>query len=86
MGSIMRSRFLASAVAADTFVSAANADEGMWRSSQTPRLAAQLKARGLKMDPAALYNLAGKPLDALISAGGCTASVASTVPCPKHDS
>src|SRR3546814_17196333 len=42
-----------------------------------PELSAQLKARGLQMDPAALSNLAGKPLDAVISLGGCTASFVS---------
>ena len=56
---------------------AAHADEGMWRPSQMPQLATQLKARGLQMDPAALSNLAGKPLDAVISLGGCTASFVS---------
>lgn len=49
----------------------------MWRPSQMPELAKQLKARGLKMDPQALSNLAGKPLNAVISLGGCTASFVS---------
>ncbi len=56
---------------------AACADEGMWQPSQMPLLSDQLKARGLEMDPAALSNLAGKPLDAVISLGGCTASFVS---------
>ncbi|MGY0618637.1 S46 family peptidase [Lysobacter sp. A378] len=56
---------------------AAVADEGMWQPRQMPELAAQLKARGLQMDPAALSNLAGKPLNAVISLGGCTASFVS---------
>ncbi|MGY0797886.1 S46 family peptidase [Lysobacter sp. A286] len=56
---------------------AAVADEGMWQPEQMPELAAQLKARGLQMDPAALSNLAGKPLNAVISLGGCTASFVS---------
>ncbi len=77
MGFIMRIRLLAAAVAAVTVASAAHADEGMWRPSQMPQLAAQLKARGLQMDPADLSNLAGKPLDAVISLGGCTASFVS---------
>jgi hypothetical protein len=73
----MRIRLLAAAVAATVFATAAHADEGMWQPSQMPQLAAQLKARGLQMDPAALSNLAGKPLDAVISLGGCTASFVS---------
>jgi len=60
----MRIRLLVAAVAATVFTAPAHADEGMWQPSQMPQLAAQLKARGLQMDPAALSNLAGKPLDA----------------------
>jgi len=55
----------------------ASADEGMWEPRQMPELADQLKARGLEMDPAALSDLAAKPLDAVISLGGCTASFVS---------
>ena len=76
----MRHTTLAPLAAALTFALAlpsAHADEGMWKPSQMPQLAAQLKARGLEMDPAALSNLAGKPLDAVISLGGCTASFVS---------
>ena len=68
---------LAAAVVAGAAPATAHADEGMWKPSQMPQLAAQLKARGLRMDPAALSNLAGKPLDAVISLGGCTASFVS---------
>src|SRR5690606_2706825 len=76
----MRTTTLAAALAATLIAAAApaaHADEGMWKPSQMPQLAAQLKARGLQMDPAALSNLAGKPLDAVISLGGCTASFVS---------
>lgn len=73
----MRHRTLPAALALILACSAAHADEGMWRPSQMPELAAQLKARGLKLDPASLSNLAGKPLDAVISLGGCTASFVS---------
>ena len=77
----MRTTSLAAALAAVVVAGAApataHADEGMWKPSQMPQLAAQLKARGLRMDPAALSNLAGKPLDAVISLGGCTASFVS---------
>ncbi len=73
----MRHRTLPVVVAFVIACGAAQADEGMWRPSQMPQLAAQLKARGLKLDPASLSNLAGKPLDAVISLGGCTASFVS---------
>jgi len=49
----MRIRFLAAAVAATVFATAAHADEGMWQPSQMPQLAAQLKARG-RHDPCVL--------------------------------
>ncbi len=73
----MRHRTLPAALALILACGTAHADEGMWRPSQMPELAAQLKARGLKLDPASLSNLAGKPLDAVISLGGCTASFVS---------
>ncbi|WP_224743911.1 MULTISPECIES: S46 family peptidase [Lysobacter] len=73
----MNLRILPVALIAALVSTAACADEGMWQPSQMPELAAQLKARGLQMDPAALSNLAGKPLDAVISLGGCTASFVS---------
>src|SRR3546814_19834196 len=56
---------------------AARADEGMWQPKQMPEIAAQLKARGLQMAPEDLSNLAAKPLNAVISLGGCTASFVS---------
>jgi V8-like Glu-specific endopeptidase len=78
----MRIHPIAAALAAATLAAGllpatAHADEGMWKPSQMPQLAAQLKARGLQLDPAALSDLAGKPLDAVISLGGCTASFVS---------
>lgn len=56
---------------------AAHADEGMWQPSQMPELTDRLKALGLRMAPEALSDLAAKPLDAVISLGGCTASFVS---------
>src|SRR3546814_18156791 len=56
---------------------AASADEGMWQPKQMPEIAAQLKARGLQMAPEDQSNLAAKPLNAVISLGGCTASFVS---------
>ncbi len=70
-------RTLSAALAVALLSTAASADEGMWQPKQMPELATQLKARGLKMDPAGLSNLAAKPLDAVISLGGCTASFVS---------
>src|SRR5690606_11895126 len=79
-GMTMRNKTLAPLAAALAFALAlplAHADEGMWKPSQMPQLAAQLKARGLEMDPTSLSNLTGEPLDAVISLGGCTASFVS---------
>ena len=55
----------------------AHADEGMWQPSQMPELGERLRTLGLRMDPASLSDLAAKPLDAVISLGGCTASFVS---------
>src|SRR3546814_6748101 len=49
----------------------------MWQPKQMPEIAAQLKARGMQMAPEDLSNLAAKPLNAVISLGGCTASFVS---------
>ena len=70
-------RLLTAALAVAVLSTAAHADEGMWQPRQMPELAAQLKARGLQMAPEDLSNLAAKPLDAVISLGGCTASFVS---------
>ena len=69
-----RLRLLALATAVFA-VSLAHADEGMWQPQQMGKLDKQLKARGLKMDPAALTDLTRQPLNAVISLGGCTASL-----------
>ena len=73
----MSLRILTAALAVALLSTAACADEGMWEPRQMPELAAQLKARGLQMNPEDLSNLAAKPLDAVISLGGCTASFVS---------
>src|SRR5690606_9451383 len=77
---LMRNKMFAPLAAALTLALAplaGQADEGMWKPSQMPQLAEQLRARGLELDPASLSNLAGKPLNAVISLGGCTASFVS---------
>lgn len=57
--------------------SAAHADEGMWMPQQLPQVAAQLKAAGLKLDPASLSKLTEFPMGAIVSLGGCSASFVS---------
>ncbi|NML61399.1 S46 family peptidase [Massilia sp. RP-1-19] len=55
----------------------AQADEGMWMPQQLPQVAKQLKAAGLKLDPAALTKLTEFPMGAIVSLGGCSASFVS---------
>ncbi|MBZ2208046.1 S46 family peptidase [Massilia soli] len=55
----------------------AHADEGMWMPQQLPQVAKQLKAAGLKLDPAALTKLTEFPMGAIVSLGGCSASFVS---------
>ncbi|MES2019044.1 MAG: S46 family peptidase [Pseudomonadota bacterium] len=56
---------------------AAYADEGMWMPQQLPQVAKQLKAAGLKLDPASLTKLTEFPMNAIVSLGGCSASFVS---------
>jgi hypothetical protein len=56
---------------------AAHADEGMWMPQQLPQVAKQLKAAGLKLDPAKLTQLTEFPMGAIVSLGGCSASFVS---------
>jgi hypothetical protein len=55
----------------------ASADEGMWMPQQLPQVARQLKAAGLKLDPASLTKLTEFPMGAVVSLGGCSASFVS---------
>src|SRR5450830_791545 len=55
----------------------AYADEGMWMPQQLPQVAKQLKADGLKLDPASLTKLTEYPMGAIVSLGGCSASFVS---------
>ncbi|HZX27361.1 MAG TPA: S46 family peptidase [Telluria sp.] len=55
----------------------AHADEGMWMPQQLPQVAKQLKAAGLKLDPASLTKLTEFPMGAIVSLGGCSASFVS---------
>ncbi|MCB1569369.1 MAG: S46 family peptidase, partial [Xanthomonadales bacterium] len=51
--------------------------EGMWTPEQLPEIASELTRTGLKLDPAALSDLRGHPMGAVVSLGGCTASFVS---------
>jgi Peptidase S46 len=53
------------------------ANEGMWMPQQLPGIAKQLKAAGLKMDPAGLANLTGYPMGAMVGLGNCSGSLVS---------
>ncbi len=55
----------------------AHADEGMWMPQQLPQVAKELKAAGLKLDPATLTKLTQFPMGAIVSLGGCSASFVS---------
>ncbi|MGQ0800459.1 MAG: S46 family peptidase [Pseudomarimonas sp.] len=55
-----------------------SAGEGMWTPDQLPEIAAPLKAAGLDLDPAQFADLGGKPMGAIVSLGGCSASFVSS--------
>jgi len=76
----MRTTVLAAALAAAsamTTIIPTYAAEGMWVPQQLPEISAPLKRAGLKLDPKQLANLAGDPMGAIVSLGGCTASFVS---------
>jgi hypothetical protein len=53
------------------------ANEGMWPPHQLPAIASQLKAAGLKLNPASLSNLTEFPMGAIVSLGFCSGSFVS---------
>ena len=53
------------------------AEEGMWMPRQVPELAGQLADKGYKVDTKSFSNLAGSPMGAVVSLGGCSASFVS---------
>jgi len=55
----------------------ASADEGMWMPQQIPDLAPRLRKLGFEGDPGAFADLAGHPMGAVVSLGGCSASFVS---------
>ena len=73
----MRHRLSAVAIALLLAAGAAHADEGMWMPVQLPQLAKSLQAAGFKGDPRALADLTAKPMAAVVSLQGCTASFVS---------
>jgi hypothetical protein len=50
------------------------AEEGMWMPRQVPDAAGQLADKGIKVDAKSFSNLAGSPMGAVVSLGGCSAS------------
>ena len=55
----------------------ARAEEGMWRPTELPALAAELTEAGLRIDAATLADLERGPLAAVVNLNGCTASFVS---------
>ena len=65
------------ALVAGAMSPAARAVEGMWVPQQLPEISGPLKTAGLKLTPKQLSELTGDPLGAVVSLGGCTASLVS---------
>ena len=59
------------------FCATAVAQEGMWMPQQIPQLAGTLREKGLQIDPQQLADLTGFPMGAIVSLGGCSASLVS---------
>lgn len=53
------------------------AAEGMWTPAQLPELSDVLVAKGLQIDPGSMTDLTAHPMKAIVSLGGCTASLVS---------
>jgi hypothetical protein len=71
-------RLAALGLAAALPLSTAAAGEGMWLPEQLPRLAPELRAAGITLDPANLADPSKAPLNAIISLNGyCSASFLS---------
>ena len=69
---------LSIAIALSCIVTAqAYAVEGMWQPTQLQELAADVRAKGLELDPKKLGNLDAFPLNAVVGLGGCSASFVS---------
>jgi len=68
---------LAAAAALLLAAAPGRAEEGMWMPAQIPELAPRLRSLGFAGDPAAFADLAGHPMGAVASLGGCSASFIS---------
>ncbi len=53
------------------------AAEGMWTPAQLPELSDVLEAAGLEIEPGSMTDLTAHPMKAIVSLGGCTASLVS---------
>lgn len=73
----MHPRMPIAALAALLWSTTACATEGMWVPQQLPQIADALEDAGLRLDPDDLADLAGDPMGAVVSLGGCTASFVS---------
>ncbi|MGH8076544.1 MAG: S46 family peptidase [Lysobacter sp.] len=76
----MRRRLLALSLSLSvtlSFISAAQADEGMWMPSQLPDIAKPLRQAGFKGDPRDLAELAKPPMSAVVKVGGATGAFVS---------
>ena len=58
-------------------IAQAYAVEGMWQPTQLQELAADVRAKGLELDPKKLGDLDAFPLNAVVGLGGCSASFVS---------
>jgi hypothetical protein len=68
--------FLISAILLSVFFLSATGEEGMYPITELSKL--NLKAKGLQIDPATIYNPKGTSLiEAIVSLGGCSASFVS---------
>jgi hypothetical protein len=56
---------------------AAVAEEGMWMPGQVPEIRARLAGHGIDVDAKTFSDLAGSPMGAIVSLGGCSASFVS---------
>nr|WP_145649307.1 S46 family peptidase [Pseudoduganella lurida] len=56
---------------------AAHGDEGQWQPHQLPQLKAELKRIGIRIPAEQLADLSKKPMSAMVSLGGCSASFVS---------
>jgi hypothetical protein len=64
-------------VAAFGVIASAHADEGQWQPHQLPQLKAELRRIGITIPAERLADLSQRPMSAIVSLGGCSASFVS---------